>query len=59
LVEELPELPAGGLEGSLLLLRVAAMEDRPSIFDQIGHQFLYRSLSESGGVIELRDDLAA
>jgi len=41
LIEESPELSAGGLEGSLLFLGVTVVENGAAVLDQIGQNFLH------------------
>src|SRR3954470_2092384 len=59
LIEELPELPAGGLEGSLLFLGVAVMENGAAVLDHVGQNFLHWHLSERRRVVEFGDELSA
>src|SRR3954452_13124018 len=59
LIEELPELSAGGLEGSLLFLGVALMENGAAVLDHVGQNFLHWHLSERRRVVEFGDELSA
>src|SRR6266702_4133694 len=55
LIEESPELTAGGLEGSLLFLGVAVVENGAAVLDQIGQNFLHGCFSERRRVVEFGD----
>src|SRR3954454_11620875 len=59
LIEEFPELSAGGLEGSLLFLGVAVMENGPTVSDQVGQNLVHWRLSERRRVVEFGDELSA
>jgi hypothetical protein len=59
LIEESPKLSAGGLEGSLLFLGVAMMENGAAVLDQIGQNFLHGRFSEGRHVVEFGDLSAA
>ena len=59
LIEESAELSAGGLEGSLLFLGVAVVENGAAVLDQIGQNFLHGCFSERRRVVEFGDELSA
>jgi hypothetical protein len=58
-IEVFPELSAGGLEGSLLFLGVAVMENGAAVLDHVSQNFLHGRLSERRRVVEFGDELSA
>jgi hypothetical protein len=58
LAEESAELSASGIEGSLLFLGVAVMENGTAVLDHVGQNFLHWRLSERRRVVEFGDELS-
>jgi hypothetical protein len=59
LIEEFPELSAGGLEGSLLFLGVGVMENGAAVSDQVGQNVVHSGPSQRRRAVEFGDELSA
>ena len=56
--EELPELSAGGIKGSLLMFP-AVVQKGSAVFDHLGKDLVHRPSSQRRVVVEIADELAA
>jgi hypothetical protein len=59
LFQESAELPAGGFQRPLLLLRVVVVENGTTIQDHVKDQSFHRHLSQCGSFMEIADDFGA
>jgi hypothetical protein len=59
LFQESAELPAGGFQRPLLLLRVVVVENGTTILDHVKDQSFHWHLSQSGSFMEIADHFAA